>query len=220
MKTLIFSDTHLTDSFNLRKYRLLKRLIEKADKVVINGDFWDGFSTTFDRFVTSEWQRLFPLLKKKQTVYIYGNHDAKRMSDDRVGLFSNLQTEKYVLKTNPKTYVIEHGDRITPSFETRLPRWRWLVVAINTVHEVLEGLFLRLVGQRFFNWSLYGKYTRDMEKYVKDHSQKNLVLVCGHSHKAVFTPEKGFVNSGLIRHGLAQYLEIKDSKLELREERY
>ena len=33
MKTLIFSDTHLTDKFDKGEYNFLSKLIKKADKV-------------------------------------------------------------------------------------------------------------------------------------------------------------------------------------------
>jgi predicted MPP superfamily phosphohydrolase len=88
MQTLIFSDTHLTKGFNRKKYEFLREIIEPVDRVIINGDFWDGYLTSFDKFVNSEWQKLFPLLKEKQTIYLYGNHDKTKWCDSRVNLFS------------------------------------------------------------------------------------------------------------------------------------
>jgi predicted phosphodiesterase len=44
MKTIIFSDTHLTDQFDPELYKALENMIQEADQVIINGDFWDGYS--------------------------------------------------------------------------------------------------------------------------------------------------------------------------------
>ncbi|KUK82735.1 MAG: Metallo-dependent phosphatase, partial [Microgenomates bacterium 39_6] len=87
MKTLIFSDTHLTDRLDPKKMAFLKKIINKADQVIINGDFWDGAFISFDQFLSSPWQELFSLLKKKQTIYIYGNHDKKERCGKGVSLF-------------------------------------------------------------------------------------------------------------------------------------
>ena len=92
MKYLVFSDTHLTPKFDHRKFSVLKEAIDQADRAVICGDFWEGFGNSFDDFVSSKWsETLFPLLKKKKTVYLYGNHDKKEYANDRVSLFSVKQ---------------------------------------------------------------------------------------------------------------------------------
>lgn len=71
MKTLIFSDTHLTKKFDLKKFLFLKRIIESADQVIINGDFWDSWFSDFNGFLKSGWKDLFHSLKEKETIYIY-----------------------------------------------------------------------------------------------------------------------------------------------------
>jgi len=68
MKILIFSDTHLTSKFDQEKFDFLKKIVNSSDRVIINGDFWDSWFTNFDDFVKSRWNKLFPLLKKKNTM--------------------------------------------------------------------------------------------------------------------------------------------------------
>ncbi|MBI3955332.1 metallophosphoesterase, partial [Candidatus Gottesmanbacteria bacterium] len=75
MHTIIISDLHLTRRFEKRKFNFLKKIIERSDQVVINGDLWDYYFSSFSQFVRSPWRQLFPLLKEKKTVYLYGNHD-------------------------------------------------------------------------------------------------------------------------------------------------
>jgi predicted phosphodiesterase len=219
MKTLIFSDSHLTARFEPKKYELLKRIVSNADQVIVNGDFWDGFSTTFNRFVNSDWQKLFPLLISKNTIYIYGNHDRKSMTDKRVNLFSVKQMENYKINANPRIYIIEHGHKVVESLEKLFPT-RALLVFANRVHSVFEYLAYRLFGKFIFQHSLYKKFSDRAEKYVVKHLNENEVLVCGHTHRARYLPENKYLNSGFIRHGLAQYLVLEGSKIEFREERY
>ncbi len=53
MKTLIFSDTHLTNKPDPKRMAFLKKIINEADRVIINGDFWDGVFISFDQFLSS-----------------------------------------------------------------------------------------------------------------------------------------------------------------------
>ena len=70
MSIVIFSDTHLY-KFDPKKYNFLKKIISKAEKVIINGDFCEGFLMTFTEFVNSPWNKLFTSLRKKNNIYIW-----------------------------------------------------------------------------------------------------------------------------------------------------
>src|SRR5690606_17718607 len=101
MQTIIFSDTHLSSRVYRKKLRYLQAVIETADRVVILGDFWDGFLTDFDRFLRSGWRVLFPMLLERQAIYLYGNHDRSQWSDERVSLFSVEQGLSHTLSIGP-----------------------------------------------------------------------------------------------------------------------
>lgn len=219
MKTLIFSDTHLTNKFEPKKFNYLQKLINSVDKVIINGDFWDGLSTKFDDFINSDWQQLFPILKAKNTVYIYGNHDFKYMSDERVSLFSVKQVEEYVYYTNPKKLIIRHGHQHTPSIQNKIKNQNVLKL-LNDVYEFAELFIFKLFGRTIFRYGLYRSFTNSIHRYAKRYIKDGQVLVCGHSHNAVFKPQKKYINSGFIRHGLAQYLIIENKKIRLEQKRY
>lgn len=120
VSTFVFSDTHFTCKVDRPRLDVLKQLIQQHDQVVINGDFIDGYLVTFDDYVRSGWSELFPLLAKK-TVYIYGNHDKKEYSGQRVRLFSHSQTTHQMIPVAGVEVRIEHGDRIAPSFDSMLP---------------------------------------------------------------------------------------------------
>ena len=66
MKYLIFSDSHLNDFFDERKFNFLKRIILNSDRVIINGDFWEAYDLKINSFISSKWNKLFKYLKKNK----------------------------------------------------------------------------------------------------------------------------------------------------------
>ena len=100
MNILVFSDTHLYLPFDGKKFNFLKKIISDSDQVIINGDFFDDYMISFDEFIKSPWNQLFPLLKKKKAIYIFGNHDQEKFSDKRTEQFSDSQKIRYKLIIN------------------------------------------------------------------------------------------------------------------------
>lgn len=214
--TLIISDLHLTHHFNRRKFEFLRRLFSSVDQVILNGDFWDGYMTTFDKFMRSRWAEIFPLLKSKHTIYIFGNHDAPRFSDSRVKLFCDQTTHHYQLKLKNKTLRIEHGDEIMLKETSYDPG---LLIKISAL--VINGIHwfgTKFWGTRFYRihrvWNTQGK------EWVKQNLTDQEIIVTGHTHSAEFSPQDKFINSGCVQYGFAQYLLVKDGTIEPMEERY
>lgn len=224
MKTLIFSDTHLTHKFEPRKYLFLKGIIEEADRVVINGDFWDFYQTTFDRFVNSEWQKIFPLLLEKQCVYIYGNHDFKKFSDERVNLFSVAQSESISLKFHEKELIVTHGDFSQHKGED----FRFLRRLFGTFkffgrfYEIFESIYVQYL-QRVVNRKFREKIRERENAWLRAEAQKlgpNKILIAAHSHLPELALDMNFINSGYIRFGIASYILLDESGLQLVETSY
>lgn len=218
MKILVFSDSHLDQNFERSKLTFLKKLIEAADQVVINGDFWEGYTLTFDEFLNSPWKELFPLLKRKKAVYLFGNHDKEVLSDKRINLFCASSHLRYKLLTPNYTYVFEHGNRLAPYIDDifkikKLPRY------LNILLGELEGLVVRLFGPKGLVY-LYGRFNEISKVKIKKELKKNEVLVSGHTHVAELDLKNKYLNSGLIRHGLAHYLIINNAVPTLHKERY
>jgi predicted phosphodiesterase len=218
-KIIIFSDTHLSHRFDPAQLEFIKETTESADRVIINGDFWDSYETTFDQFVNSEWRQLFPLLKKKKAIYLYGNHDLEKFSDKGVKLFSITQADVVELTTSGQKLRIEHGHRITPSLEDILP------LLFNHVFMLRLGNFLQRWGVKlarekflfFIRWHR-NLLARSRVKNFITHPKQ--VAVCGHSHLVEFSPDKKYINNGVIRWGLGQYLIVEDGQLDLVRGRY
>lgn len=219
MKTLVISDTHLDLPFDEKKYALLERIISEADQVIINGDFWEGFLLTFDEFFTSSWNRLFPLLKEKNTVYIFGNHDAKEYNDlEKTKEFSVIQTERYSFQENGFSYIFEHGHRILP-FEkekpnVRDPKFHKAVRKVDTV----ERYIVRLSGSLYQNF--ISIFNQIVQKRIQLELKNNELFFCGHTHIHEINHKKRFYNTGIIKHGLAQYIFIENGVIIPKKERY
>lgn len=217
MKVLVFSDTHLSDIFDGKKYQYLAKIIDKADQVIIDGDFWEGHTTTFENFISSPWNQLFPLLKKRHTVYLYGNHDKKEYSDERVDIFSDIQTKKYKLISNDKTFIFDHGDTYAVIFNNVFEKYRGLnkksiVYLLSHIHEhIVSKKLTRLFFQR---------YNNQIKKHLSSIVSENEILVCGHTHCAEVDLEHRYINTGANVFGIGHYIFIEDGMVTVGEERY
>lgn len=211
MKILVFSDSHLTDKFEEDKFNFLMKIIQQSDMVIINGDFWDGQQTTFSKFISSHWSKLFPLLKSKKAVYLFGNHDLPAYNDKNVNLFSNLQSNAYRMKINGKNFIFEHGNRILPLIDEVLPRW------LCKYTTIIAGFFLVNIPSLQF---ILRRAGQTMKRKIKKEVKKNEIFVCGHSHWADFDLKNHYINTGYIENGIAKYLLIDNGRLIPKMERY
>ena len=218
MNTFIFSDTHLGPKFEEKKFNFLKHKIQKADQVIINGDFWEGYLYSFNQFLSSPWSLLFPFLKEKKAVYLYGNHDKKIVSSEKVSLFSDIQTDRHLQKLNGHTLVFEHGNRLWNSGDSFVARNTTVEVA-TVLTDKLENV-LTHSGSKKYQKLLLSKYNQIIKDKLKDELKPNEIFVCGHTHLAEFNLSVQFINSGIIRHGLAQYLEVWGTTIIPKEEWY
>ncbi len=216
MRYLIFSDSHLSKKFDQKKFNFLQKIISSADRVIINGDFWEGYNCTFSQFISSPWNKLFPLLKNKKAVYLYGNHDKRIYANKNTSLFSDIQTMKYELKSGDKTFYIEHGDRLMPLLDAYLRRYP---IYLNNFMDRLESLMFRIFG-KIHLYLLFRLLNQRIKQLIRGKYRDNEYLVCGHTNFAEIDLKRNFINSGFIKHGIGQYLMIEDGKVSAYEELY
>lgn len=223
MNILVFSDTHLYLPFKQKKFDYLKKIIEPADQVIINGDFFDGYMIKFEDFVKSEWNKLFPLLKSKKAIYIYGNHDKKEFSDNRVRLFSNRQVYRLKLKLNNKNFIFEHGQkiRITPDVLLKINN-RFLIHSAVKIGHLIRYLLIKIFGKSFITLRFAYRNIICKRKINRIYQPKNNeIYIIGHNHYSEVDEKNHFAASGMILYGFAQYLTIDStSKIILHEEWY
>lgn len=216
-RVLIFSDTHLSHRFDPAQFKFLKEAIESVDQVIINGDFWDKYETTFDQFINSKWQQLFILLKKKNAIYIYGNHDFKDFSDEQTAVFSDQQGDECWVKTGDYLLKINHGHQVVPSWEIKYPRI-FQHRSMLRLGSRLMTAGVKLAKEKFLSVTFVDKNFH--AKRWSRQLEENEILVCGHTHVAEYNPDKKYINTGVIRWGLGQYLLIENGQLDLIRSRY
>jgi predicted phosphodiesterase len=214
MKTVIFSDTHLTDVFNQKKYNKLHSIIQNADQVIINGDFWDGMSVSFTDFIHSRWSTLFPLLIEKKTIYLYGNHDRKSYGDDRTKLFSVKQADTYNLRVGDKILHILHGHQIVPFNDPEVKN-PLIYKNGNEIYSFLESLASIFTNGLFFHG--YRFFNRKMKKYIHENLKENEILVTGHIHAPEFDLKNRYINT-FLRHHKAYYVVIENDTIHFKKE--
>lgn len=217
MKTVIISDVHLNHHFEEKKFRFLNELISSCDRVILNGDFWDGYRTTFDKFLASEWKQLFPLLIEKKALYLYGNHDQKRYSNKKVSLFSVEQKDSHDITVNKITYHIEHGHLLAHSIDIEYPFIpRPFLYILNNVAQRLEYVFTHINSPHNVLLKFINLRTK---KKLRTKKFPNWYL-CGHTHYAEIDKKNKFANSGFIQFGKASYLIVDPSGLSLQIKNY
>jgi predicted phosphodiesterase len=211
MKVLIISDLHLTKTVNLKKLKFLKELFGSVDKVIINGDFWDSLFLEFDDFINSEWKELFPILKKKKTIYLYGNHDRKEACDSRVFLFSVRQANQLRWSIKDRTLLIKHGHDFDLLF-TRIVRKLKISHLFLRAYHYFEDLAVKVFGPSFISWC-HKYYNKEIKDIIKNKLGDNEILICGHTHSVDFDLANKYINIGFTNYGVAQYLLIEDNNL-------
>lgn len=216
MKTLVFSDSHLTNKFDSELFDYISNLVKSADQVIINGDFWDAYLTTFDALCNSEWQKLFPLLKMKNAVYVVGNHDKLQFMDERRKLFSNLQVEDYEFKSGTKEFYVTHGHLIMPTYDNMLffknPLFvRFFYKIVNYLVHQVTG-FKQLFA--FFENKKNLKQFFGLKKFSEEKNIKGQFFIFGHSHIPNLNINDNFISLGELQKKKRSYCIINDGEIE------
>lgn len=220
MKTVVFSDSHLNLPFEEKKYRFIESIIHDADQVIINGDFWEGFRVSFDQFLDSPYKHLFPLLRSKNTVYIYGNHDQKEFSDHRTSAFATRVAYSHELQVNGSRLILKHGDQYARiASDDCTPPLKGHKRIINSVMNATESIIVRKLGKKAMK-QVHGRFNTIIKKKIREILKEHEIFVCGHTHMAEFNLPEHFINTGLIKHGLGQYLVIENTTMTPKEEWY
>lgn len=214
--TIIVSDIHFNRTFDRKKLSFLESLFTHAEKIIINGDLWSYFLQDFDQFLNGPYKALFPLMKEKQTIYLYGNHDREEWCDSRTDLFSIKAIEKYNFKEDEVDLYITHGNKIAydSSVDEKVIRLNRKYYEFNRLNQSyrIYPYFMRSITKLRNSERFHTYFTRVNNPY-KEFASKlpgGQILVMGHTHIAEYKPEEKFINLGFINYGLVHFLSIKD----------
>lgn len=222
MNILVFSDTHLYLPFDQKKFNFLKKIISQSDQVIINGDFFDDYMISFEDFINSQWKELFPLLKKKKAVYIFGNHDQEKFSDSRLNLFSDFQVSNYLLATSHYSLLFTHGQQFRKTGDLFFPIiFKPFVSLVIKVAHICRQIMVNIFGRKFLETRFAYRNIASKEKAIKT-IKNNEFIIIGHNHWAEVDEKNHFTCCGAILYGFAQYLTIdsESGKITLHEEWY
>lgn len=216
---LIFSDTHFQKHSDITLVKALVNLIKNSQNIIILGDFWDKYFTTFDEFLSNpRYSELFKALKEKNTIYIYGNHDPIELMDERVNKFCKECKQFHVLEIGGKTIHFEHGDQLAGVYPTRgilklIDDFRTNVLKLNDVKVAHIDGFIFSIFERFTNGrNLFGNnWNNTIIRKCGAGNYVGKLLVCGHTH--YYCNYDNYINSGANMYGFLQYINIKDSKI-------
>ncbi len=214
MKTLVVSDLHLGKSINTKKLDFLYSLFSLYDNIVLNGDFWCYYNFNFKDFLESDWNKLFPVLKQRETVYIYGNHDKEEWCLGGANKFSNIQTERHILNIGDKKYCIEHGDLPL----NILCSSNKLVIQVSRLINPIGNMISKTLNTNLDNNVLSQKISYFCNIQLKKYAMKNftdMYYICGHTHYAEIDEKCKYVNTGRIGNRVAEFFEIKDNSFKL-----
>jgi len=214
-KVIIFSDTHLDATFSQVRFTQLKSLIKRADVVVINGDFWADSHTSFDAFLRSDWSQLFPLLKQKQTYYIFGNHDMPYHVDERVYSFCESTSFRIKLVMGNLRVHVEHGHLLSsPLTQKALAFFEYRPRLLHTVAYpvgLLQDLAINLHSRK-----PSGAFTAINRSYKKKRqlvSSNQEYFVMGHTHIGEFDMDNRYINLGYSGNKNIFYIELHQEKI-------
>jgi predicted MPP superfamily phosphohydrolase len=213
---LVFSDTHLTKSFDQKKFDFLYKIINESDLVIINGDFWDSWFCSFEDFINSKWNTLFPKLLEKNAVYIYGNHDQVNNCNDNVNLFSKFASDSLNFTCSNLTFRIEHGHKLTASKRGPLIEFYGNLLTLTkqwgiekTTHKFIHSL--EILGRYIFGYKILheNKIGRNSNNLMKG-NYPEMFLICGDTHFPELDINNNYGNAGAIIYGFASYIVIEN----------
>lgn len=159
----------------------------------------------------------FSDFKGKKTVYIQGNHDKQIYTNKHVELFSNYQTTSYKKIIGKTEYIFEHGNSILPAIDDlfNIKLSPIIQKPVRTIHDYL----VKKYKKEFLRFA-FKRHNQKIKRKLQKSLEKNQVYVCGHTHFAEIDRENQFMNSGIFRSGLGQYLIIEENKITLNEHWY
>ncbi len=213
---LIFSDTHLTPTFDQEKYDFLIEHINKADRVIINGDFIDCLMADPKEVLRSQWQPLFRQLLEKDAIFLYGNHDPESLlSPSQTAQFSAVQGRWWRFQSGAVECLVTHGHMISPTQEALFTNEK-MVRRVAAVGRWLQHSSLKWYPTELLYRLLWsGRINSRLSRWARQQLHASQLLICGHSHGQQHRPERQYVNAGAVDEGRAELVKITSGEVQL-----
>lgn len=216
MRTLIISDLHLTHrNYSKKKFQYISNLLKNYDQVIINGDLWCAFTSTFDQFLNSKWSALFDLLLERNCIYVEGNHDLFEYSDPRIARFCVKGCEVHKISAKDKDIIITHGHKQAYDWhKSKLGVALRRLTRLESLSLLVEALMIRIFGKNTF-FKIYRIFGNQKQKRASKALDGDNLWVFGHTHCFEDDISNGYINVGRIGNWYASYISIVDNEIKL-----
>ena len=225
-KILIFSDTHFGNDFQTERFGFLAKAINDHDKVIVLGDFYESYSISFDSFLKSEWNRLFPLLKNKHAIYIWGNHDHESAKFKEASLiFCDAITDDLVVESGGEKFNVFHGDKYCITIDRKLkvyllPRFIQRILLRLNGYAKKQRKHINFLQEKLkFGESIFSSNDNEILKAkIKENSgssSTNDWAICGHTHMPEIDRLNKFANCGFVGIGFYSFLTLQNGDIQM-----
>lgn len=217
MKIGIIADLHLTEKFDINLYQDIISVLTQVDRIILNGDFVEGWSIDIKDFLNSKWNQLFPYLLEKNCVYISGNHDSPIIMSDYTKHFSKLFTDIYQIDLDNIKIILQHKPLYVSDKLEKLLRFRKFVKFIR------KSKFINLYHKLSHNNApylkfLFSKKTKNCQKAIYKWLSKNQVndflYIFSHTHYQEYIQKLNYVNTGEFKKN-REYIIIDTASNEI-----
>jgi len=215
MKRIIISDTHIGSKFYKREALLEFLSSKQFDQLILAGDIIDFIKIPL--FTQRCLEILKEIGKKRDVVYVIGNHDASLEGLVGTSLANIRFCKKYEFNEKNREFRVEHGDRfstgffhaatfvkIVSVFQDMLERWISFDLTSWLTRKLLKHHKLRGI-------SAIMKSNDDVDVFIMGHTHIPEVVIWVHPDETIRT----YVNTGdWVCH--STYVEITDGVVRLK----
>ena len=227
MKTLLVSDLHIGFKYSRVQDLLYVLENEQYDRLILVGDIIDIQQMMkrpyWDEHHTSVLKKILKLAKKKEVIYVIGNHDYPllHVNDEKIRGIRFMR--EYIYESGEKRILCIHGDQMD-----KLSKRIALLGDVLYYTGLKCNKYINIVRRRFGlpYWSLskWGKdktknlihQTFNMDNEIQAYKEEYCadVLVYGHTHMPYV--KDGVVNTGTFVE-IATYVTEENGVFELKD---
>jgi hypothetical protein len=136
-------------------------------------------------------------------------------------LFSDIQAERYKIKTLNKTFIFEHGQKIRVTQDISWNLSKKIIHCGVSIGHFFRYLMVKTFGKMFVTLRFSYRNKRAKKIIAKMYKpQDNEIYIIGHNHFGEIDEKNHFASSGMTHYGFSQYLTIENDKIILHEEWY
>lgn len=212
MKHVVISDLHFGS--NVCEGKLILSFLESlepATQLIVNGDMTDSYR--FKKYKKKHWKALDVLRRRKNTVFIAGNHEESR--EKATDAFGVEFFDSIIIQSGGKDFSIQHGHR----WDDLLGKYPLLEHLGDFVYAGLQRVDKNhRVAKKVKHY--FKRFIHCIEKVAKGALQVDVSggVICGHTHFPTHVSYQGrsYWNSGCWTERPGTCVEIENGVVTLK----